>query len=202
MKSWTKRESGAIKPPDTKRKIHVLVFHADPGAQGNSKLCHSLPFLEMYRELLWPCICSVYRALGMAAKRQAIQACHHRLLADQRPIVHSEPVTALETTEFGNDGLGDSRQRVKSTLCGRSRPTALGMPRQGRQFGLSVLRYSGRFILRSSALKRGSPLSGTSAVSTLIINRLESLWVKARSSQRIASSDWPRRAYISAIELA
>jgi hypothetical protein len=38
----------------------------------------------------------------------------------QRPIVRSEPVIALETTEFGNDGLGDSRQRVKLTPNRRS----------------------------------------------------------------------------------
>jgi hypothetical protein len=33
-------------------------------------------------------------------------------MADRRLFVHAEPVIALETTEFDNDGLADFRQRV------------------------------------------------------------------------------------------
>jgi hypothetical protein len=38
------------------------------------------------------------------------------LLADQRPIVRSEPVIPLETAEFDSNGLANVRQRVISTL--------------------------------------------------------------------------------------
>jgi hypothetical protein len=39
-------------------------------------------------------------------------------VADQRPIVRSEPVIPLDTAEFDNDGLADGRQRVISVESG------------------------------------------------------------------------------------
>jgi len=47
-------------------------------------------------------------------------------MADQRPIVRSEPVTPLEIAEIDSDDLVDVRQRVISTLSGRSPAAALG----------------------------------------------------------------------------
>jgi len=37
-------------------------------------------------------------------------------VADQRPLVRSEPVIPLETAEFDSDGLADVRQWAKPTL--------------------------------------------------------------------------------------
>jgi hypothetical protein len=38
-------------------------------------------------------------------------------LADQRPIVRSEPVIPVEIAEFNSDGLADARQWAKTTYC-------------------------------------------------------------------------------------
>jgi len=51
----------------------------------------------------------------MAASRQPFRHRRCPLLADQRPIVRSEPVIPLEIAEFDGDGLADVRQRVIST---------------------------------------------------------------------------------------
>src|SRR5450755_4627198 len=60
--------------------------------------------------------CRWHRTCAPSTARRAGQAVDHlndhdgRVLADQRPIVRSEPVIPLETAEFDSDGLADARQ--------------------------------------------------------------------------------------------
>jgi hypothetical protein len=66
----------------------------------------------------------------------------------------STDVLNLFANNLPNGGFRDDHPAKIG--CGRSRPTALGMPNQRRQLNSSLLRYSGRFIFRRNALKRGS----------------------------------------------
>ena len=60
----------------------------------------------------------------MAALEPTFQHPDRPELADQRPIVRSEPVILLETAEFDSDGLDDARQRSKTTRSCLIRLTA------------------------------------------------------------------------------
>ncbi len=62
--------------------------------------------------------------------------------------------------------------------------------------------YSGRFIFLRNALYRGSPFSEFNKGWLLMFNRLGSLCVNARSSERKAASHSPRDAWIAAIQYA
>jgi hypothetical protein len=74
------------------------------------------------------------RHLRTSAYRKAHLIRARPVVADQRPIVRSEPVIALETTEFDSDGIADDRQRVKPTLCCRPRVSAFGKSNTPRSF--------------------------------------------------------------------
>jgi len=56
----------------------------------------------------------------MTAFRASVSHDDRLVLADQRPIVRSEPVIPLEIAEFDSAGLADVRQRVITTHDRRS----------------------------------------------------------------------------------
>jgi hypothetical protein len=62
----------------------------------------------------------------MAAIRKGFRHAELPVLADQRPIVRSEPVMPRETAEFDSDGLAGGRQWTKPTPFCRSPTAAIG----------------------------------------------------------------------------
>jgi hypothetical protein len=92
---------------------------------------------------------SAYRRLRTTASRRAFTHRHCLVLADQRPIVRSEPVIALETAEFDSDGLADVRQPGKADpklpdTTGRYRAAKMTTPAGPQPEGRSTWWAAGR----------------------------------------------------------
>jgi len=75
------------------------------------------------------------------------------------------PPDAPSDTRRSAHRIGSPRQGLLVDLSGPSRPGASG--KADDRHGVSMRRYSGGFILRSSASNRGSDSSGCSNMSTV-----------------------------------